>query len=98
MKRLPVYDSKTTRSELLAFLGLGLAAVPLIGLAACDSLRFVRERECIAEALVRPAAAMIGQAGHHPTNLALTNVSTLQTNATGAGGQTPNRAPVAAPM
>ena len=89
-------DSKTKRAELVAFLGLGLAAVPLIGLAACQALRFAEEREYIVEALSRPTVTDSRVANHRVLNHVLTNVSTLQTN--GSGGRSPNSAPVAAPM
>ena len=70
MKRLPGYDHTTSRGESLAFLGLALLALPLIGSAVWEAGRFSQEREAIISALTHPASVMVaGEPGG--TNVAM---------------------------
>src|SRR6266550_4513031 len=47
MKRLPGYDSRTSRAELTAFCSLGLVGTALVTAAVSDALKFAAARDDI---------------------------------------------------
>src|SRR5262245_26850329 len=67
MKRLPHYDSGTSRFELAAYLGLGLVATMTTVFAVHNSLKFASSREDIINALSAPipASAVVGSNNSH---------------------------------
>src|SRR5439155_5090023 len=78
MKRLPGYDSSTSRSELVAFLGLGGVGAALILLAVANACRFAEARDCIIAALSSCGAGEPAVASTE-TNRAFMKVTHVQT-------------------
>src|SRR3989442_13443096 len=56
MKRLPGYDSRTSRAELAAFSGLGLVGAALITAAVSNAIKFAEARDCIIAELSAPGS------------------------------------------
>jgi len=54
MKRLPGYDSRTSRAELAAFCSLGLVGTALVTVAVADAIKFAAARDDIVTALSAP--------------------------------------------
>jgi hypothetical protein len=67
MKRLPHYDSSTSRSEFAAYLGLGLVATMATVFAVQNALKFANSREDIIIALSAPipASAIVASNNSH---------------------------------
>ena len=93
MKRLPSYDSRTRRSEMVVFCTIGLAAGALIALAALDGMRLAGSLDSVA-ALWTDGPA-VAQDGAQRLNQSLTNVSFRKT--TLPGSPSPMRAGPALP-
>ena len=74
--RLPRYDAGTRRFEFGVFVGLGLAALALIGPALLESGRFAQNREAIVDALAtgQPAPTQLAAC---PTNRSGTNLTVV---------------------
>ena len=72
MKRLPVYDAKTSSGEVAAFCGLALAAGTLTITAVWNGSRFANNESNIVAALCHPTMGgetQVGMSGHQFTNL-----------------------------
>jgi hypothetical protein len=73
MYRLPGCDRKTHGFELAVFLGLGLAALMVIGVSLASSVQFAMQREAITAAVSgQPSPALAVDPEHVKTNLAVT--------------------------
>ncbi len=74
--RLPHYDAGTRRFEFGVFVGLGLAALALIGPALLESGRFAQNREAIVNALAtgQPSSTQLASC---PTNRSGTNLTVV---------------------
>jgi len=56
MKRLPGYDSRTSRAELTAFCSLGLVGTALVTAAVSNAIKFAAARDDIVTALSAPGS------------------------------------------
>src|SRR6266699_5021314 len=56
MKRLPGYDSRTSRAELAAFCSLGLVGTALVTAAVSNALKFAAARDDIVATLTVPGS------------------------------------------
>jgi hypothetical protein len=76
MKRLPGYDSRTSRAELAAFCSLGLVGTALVTAAVSNAIKFSVARDDIVTALSVPGPTDRLIAGVNGTN-GLTNLIRL---------------------
>jgi len=76
MKRLPGYDSRTSRAELTAFCSLGLVGTALVTAAVSDAIKFAAARDDIVTTLTMPVATDRVLASVNATN-GLTNLIRL---------------------
>lgn len=87
---IPICDSRTSRLETVAFLGLGLAGAVLITTAVTNSLHFAESREAIVQAWSAPGPAQAELAGRRPgpapTNVLRVHAATTQTHADSSPG------------
>src|SRR5437899_2788365 len=72
MKRLPGYDSRTSRAELAAFCSLGLVGTALVTAAVSNALKFAAARDDIVAKLTVPGSTDQALASVNATN-GLTN-------------------------
>ncbi len=94
MRRLPGYDTRTSRAEAAAFAGLGLAAAGLMIFAICDGARFAGELDCIAEALSPTEVLTVQAHKNNETNQASMDGLVRQPCAPGVHPVIEVRAPV----
>jgi hypothetical protein len=73
MNRLPNYDSKSSRAERAAFLGLGVVAIALITITGYDASRFAVMRDEIPKATPISDLSVAGS----DSNSAMKKVTTL---------------------
>ena len=76
MKRLPGYDSRTSRAELAAFCSLGLVGTALVTAAVSNALKFAAARDDIVAKLTVPGATEQVIVGINATN-GITNLIRL---------------------
>ena len=76
MKRLPGYDSRTSRAELMAFCSLGLVGTALVTAAVSNAIKFAAARDDIVTALSAPGPKEQVLASANATN-GLTNLIRL---------------------
>jgi len=76
MKRLPGYDSRTSRAELAAFCSLGLVGTALVTAAVSNALKFAAARDDIVAKLTVPGSTDQALASVNATN-GLTNLIRL---------------------
>ena len=76
MKRLPGYDSRTSRAELAAFCSLGLVGTALVTAAVSNALKFAAARDDIVATLTVPGSTDQVLASVNATN-GLTNLIRL---------------------
>ena len=76
MKRLPGYDSRTSRAELTAFCSLGLVGTALVTAAVSNAIKFAVARDDIVATLTVPGATDQVLASVNATN-GLTNLIRL---------------------
>ena len=76
MKRLPGYDSRTSRAELTAYCSLGLVGTALVTAAVSDAIKFAAARDDIVTTLTMPGATDRVLASVNATN-GLTNLIRL---------------------
>ena len=73
MKRLPGYDSRTSRAELTAFCSLGLVGTALVTAAVSNAIKFAAARDDIVINLTLPGSTERVLASVNATN-GLTNL------------------------